>query len=114
MGEVSVSLEKDVKEGVLVLDKNLEEKIMDMTLQAGIIQNTLDTRILRASMVQTGRANMYRDVSRVGLPGQVMVALKQCAGGSLSIYDQLWGCSLAVNWREKYLGQWKELSLIHH
>ena len=69
MGEVSVSLEEDAKEGGLVLDKDLDEKIVDMALQAGIVQDTLDTRIPRTSIVWTGGANMYRSVPGVGVAG---------------------------------------------
>ena len=69
MGEVSVSLEEDAKEGALALDKKSEEEIMDIALQTGIIQNTLDTRIPRESRVWTGRANMHKGVAGVGVAG---------------------------------------------
>lgn len=114
MGEVSVSLEEDAKEGALALDKNPEEEIVNMALQGGIIQDALDTRIPRASRVWTGRTNMYGGVSGVSLAGRVKAALKQDTGGSLDVHDQLQVHRSAMKWREKYLGRRKELSSIHH
>ena len=64
-----MSLEEDAEEGGLALDKDPDEKIVYMALHTRIIQDTLDTRVLRVSMVWTSGADMYGSVSGVSVVG---------------------------------------------